>query len=402
VPCVECETNPITPGHFCECCGRKLSEEEKTRIKPYVAAVPLCASCGAPADKGDLCRACRKSFGASREMEAAPPEAARPDASQTDTGKLESVRLEKARAEAAKLKAEAAKQEAERLEAVRAEEKRLRALDARPTMNTVSIPRVQRPAPLPPAVARPSVPTAHRHPGRTMAYLAIVVLVAAASFAVGIVSLKLQQPPAVVVEQQTADADIAEVPDEPSTATTRKSAPSPAPARSSAVPDRRAASAPRPAAPAKVERVSASPAETQVSTRRAANENPPAAAAAPAPRPVAVNNAPAEPPAAPRGPVFEPSQVNESPRITTRVEPKLPPSLRDVQIEDVVIVRLLVSETGRPSRLSLLRKSKIGPPVDEAVMAAVNQWTFSPARRKGEPVSSWYNLGVPIGGARGR
>jgi protein TonB len=424
VPCVECETNPITPGHFCECCGRKLSEAEKAKIKPDVAPVPLCASCGAPAELGDLCRACRKSFGApagSKAAEVATPtaniaeEPATPEIVRSDTAKLESARLEAARAEAARLKAELARQEAERLEALKAEEKRLRALDARPTMNTAAIPRLPKPAP---AMARPSVPTAQRHRGRTMAYLAIFVMVALAAFAGGIFSLKLQQPSVAVVEQQTASANIVEVPKAPSSASQQKSAPTPAPARASAPPARASAAAPvrasaqtknRPAAggrpsavPAKVERASASPGETQGSARNVVNEVPPVAAATPASRPVAVNNVPVEAPAEPRGPLFEPSQVQEAPRVARRVEPKLPASLGNIQFEDVVIVRLLVSETGRPSRVSLLRRSKIGQPVDDAVIAAVNQWTFAPAKRKGEPVSSWYNVGVPISGAKSR
>ena len=57
---------------------------------------------------------------------------------------------------------------------------------------------------------------------------------------------------------------------------------------------------------------------------------------------------------------------------------------------------MLVSQSGRPSRVTLLRKSKTGPRVDDAVINAVNQWKFSPARRRGEAVSSWFNIGVPV------
>jgi hypothetical protein len=39
----------------------------------------------------------------------------------------------------------------------------------------------------------------------------------------------------------------------------------------------------------------------------------------------------------------------------------------------------------------------MGRPLDEAVVAAVTQWTFSPARKRGEAVSCWYNIGVPLG-----
>ena len=57
---------------------------------------------------------------------------------------------------------------------------------------------------------------------------------------------------------------------------------------------------------------------------------------------------------------------------------------------------MLVSQSGRPSRVTLLRKSKTGPRVDDAVINAVSQWKFSPARRRGEAVSSWFNIGVPV------
>ena len=59
-------------------------------------------------------------------------------------------------------------------------------------------------------------------------------------------------------------------------------------------------------------------------------------------------------------------------------------------------MRLLVSQTGRPSRVSVLRGSKVSAQVDSAVVAAVNQWTFAPARKRGEAVTSWFNVGVPV------
>jgi hypothetical protein len=43
-----------------------------------------------------------------------------------------------------------------------------------------------------------------------------------------------------------------------------------------------------------------------------------------------------------------------------------------------------------------LRRSKVGRSLDDAVVAAVTQWTFSPARKRGEAVSCWYNIGVPL------
>ena len=31
--CDECKTEPLTPGHFCECCGRKLSLQERRALE---------------------------------------------------------------------------------------------------------------------------------------------------------------------------------------------------------------------------------------------------------------------------------------------------------------------------------------------------------------------------------
>jgi protein TonB len=115
---------------------------------------------------------------------------------------------------------------------------------------------------------------------------------------------------------------------------------------------------------------------------------PPAPVAAPEPKP--------EPPAAPVGPFFEQRDVNEVPRVATRVEPQVPDDLRDRQLNEVVIVRVLVTQAGQPLTVSLLRKSKAGASLDNAIVAAVKQWTFVPARKRGEAVSCWYHVGVPV------
>ena len=100
--------------------------------------------------------------------------------------------------------------------------------------------------------------------------------------------------------------------------------------------------------------------------------------------------------APPAGRFFEPNNVDVPPTIATRIEPQLPPDLKGQSINDIVILRVLVSQNGDPSRVSLLRKSKHGPTLDDAVVAAVTQWRFSPAKKRGEAVSSWYNVGVPL------
>jgi TonB family protein len=102
-------------------------------------------------------------------------------------------------------------------------------------------------------------------------------------------------------------------------------------------------------------------------------------------------------PIAPVGRLFEPADVDESPRVASRVEPQVPDDVMKRFPKDVVVVRVLVSQTGHPFRVSLLRRSLGGPSLDNAVVSAVSQWTFSPARKRGEAVSCWMNFGVPIG-----
>ena len=150
---------------------------------------------------------------------------------------------------------------------------------------------------------------------------------------------------------------------------------------------------------------------TAAGRRRAVRQEPPpdqhvASVVAPAPvpeTPAPVATMAAAPvavePAAPTGRVFERSDVDEPPQIATRVEPKLPANLPARPNNAVVVVRLLVSRTGHPSRVSLLRGSMLGRSADEAVIAAVTRWTFSPAKKRGEPVNCWYNVGVPLGQA---
>jgi TonB family protein len=107
----------------------------------------------------------------------------------------------------------------------------------------------------------------------------------------------------------------------------------------------------------------------------------------------------AEEPSPPTGKFFERNDVDEPPQIATRVEPQLPADLPARSTNAVVVVRLLVSRTGHPFRVSLLRGSALGRSADEAVVAAVARWTFSPAKKRGEPVNCWYNIGVPLGHA---
>jgi periplasmic protein TonB len=162
-------------------------------------------------------------------------------------------------------------------------------------------------------------------------------------------------------------------------------------------PEKPRASQPRPAAPkvaaASKPRPASAPAREPIAAAAVAV---PAVLTVAPPAPVAAVSPAAPASSAPQGPFFEPTDVHEAPKVASKVAPDVPAELRAQARNEIVIVRMLISQIGRPSRVSLLRKSKTGPRVDNAVIAAVNQWTFSPAKRRGEAVSSWFNIGIPV------
>ena len=104
---------------------------------------------------------------------------------------------------------------------------------------------------------------------------------------------------------------------------------------------------------------------------------------------------PAPAPAA--GPFYELNDVDSPPRAASRTDVAIPASLEGRTLNEIIVVRVLVSQTGRPALVSLLRSSKSGLALDEAVIAAVRQWTFAPAVKRGQAVSCFFHVGVPVG-----
>jgi protein TonB len=104
--------------------------------------------------------------------------------------------------------------------------------------------------------------------------------------------------------------------------------------------------------------------------------------------------APVRAEAVPLGKLFEVSQVDERPQVTSRFEPVLPARLAGAPQPVVVIVRVLVSPSGRAAEASSLRNPTNDDGLAAAAVATVRQWTFAPAKKKGQAVSCWYNVGV--------
>jgi TonB family protein len=72
------------------------------------------------------------------------------------------------------------------------------------------------------------------------------------------------------------------------------------------------------------------------------------------------------------------------PRILSKVEPEYSAEARKNKLQGSVLLAVIVDATGAPTQIAILRPLGMG--LDEAAIAAVSQWKFSPGRKNGTPV----------------
>jgi protein TonB len=114
------------------------------------------------------------------------------------------------------------------------------------------------------------------------------------------------------------------------------------------------------------------------------------------------------PPALPEPPVAfqspEPDCANVQPlrvvggvqpsELLRRVDPVYPDSVRRKATAGIGIFELVINEQGRICAVRVLRGLR--PAIDRAMVDAVRQWTFRPARRNGKPVAVAYVVTVRL------
>jgi TonB family protein len=428
VRCDDCKNAPAEQHNFCECCGRPLPAHPvapgaASAAEPHVAR---CESCGAPSGDMDLCPACQEAFQSvletKKNAESAP--------SQDPIADIFEAALEQAKTAplarpvipeplaplappAPPIVADAPMPIAPPPAAP------VEIPSAPPALQAAPLPRpaVFEPAPPPrlkPQQARPapaekksmraSAPQPVASPARPAGSAPRTVGLALATVVIaGAIGIPLGQHFATrQAASAAAQPEPSNVPSAQATAGERRTPPPPPPAPKpepastfveTPPPAPKAAAAPRPA-PVKPSRT---PRQATPSTASNVPLTPAAAVVAevlPAPEPVAPPP-PAPEPAAPVGPFFQVNQVTQPPQVVSRVEPSLPADVQGA-VNDVVIVRVLVSQAGQAAIVNLVRRSRSGPALDDAVVEAVKQWTFAPAKKRGEAVSCWFHVGVPV------
>ena len=82
------------------------------------------------------------------------------------------------------------------------------------------------------------------------------------------------------------------------------------------------------------------------------------------------------------------------PRVLSAAQPKYPSSARNAGIEGVVGVKMLVNASGKVEEASVVRSSG-NAALDEAAVAAVYKWRFSPAKDKfGQKAPCYVTQGI--------
>jgi protein TonB len=78
------------------------------------------------------------------------------------------------------------------------------------------------------------------------------------------------------------------------------------------------------------------------------------------------------------------SLYDEAPRPIAMAKPRYPQRAYEKRIEGTVLTEILISETGSVAHSEIRRSI---PGLDEAALATVREWRFTPAKRGGKPVA---------------
>ena len=120
-----------------------------------------------------------------------------------------------------------------------------------------------------------------------------------------------------------------------------------------------------------------------------------AAVPPPEPAPVPEKEVPALPTVAPAPVAVAAAVLPEvPPKMSRVVKPVYPQLALRARIGGIVLLRVLVSETGKPLEIQVL-KGVAGGLTDSAVNA-VRGWRFEPATRGGTPVRAWTTIPIPF------
>ena len=84
------------------------------------------------------------------------------------------------------------------------------------------------------------------------------------------------------------------------------------------------------------------------------------------------------------------------PRVIKRVEPEYPVAARKARIAGIVVIETIVDRKGRVVAERILKPLPFG--LDQKALEAVRKWRFAPAKYRGKPVASFFEVTVAFHG----
>jgi len=90
-------------------------------------------------------------------------------------------------------------------------------------------------------------------------------------------------------------------------------------------------------------------------------------------------------PVLPEMKVYEQYEVEEPPVLIKKVDPVYPEIARQLKIEGMVVVRMIVGPDGKVKHAEIIKS--VHEILNEPVLEAVRQWIFRPGKQMGQPVS---------------
>jgi protein TonB len=93
---------------------------------------------------------------------------------------------------------------------------------------------------------------------------------------------------------------------------------------------------------------------------------------------------------------YEVTEVDVKPALLRQVPPVYPEEAKRQGLEDVIVIRVLITESGELADARIARRAQRDPSFEQAALAAVRQWSFKAAEKRGKPVACWLSVGVPF------
>jgi protein TonB len=94
--------------------------------------------------------------------------------------------------------------------------------------------------------------------------------------------------------------------------------------------------------------------------------------------------------------IYETTDVDVKPEAIFEVPPVYPSDALKRGLQDIIILKVLISEEGSVLDTQILRGARQDKQFEKAAIEAVQKWKFQPAQKGSQTVRVWFNVAVPF------